>query len=130
MILVKMLDTVGGKEYALWQCGRCNQPPRRLGFKIGRNMRACYQCQQRQRLEEVEEVFKPKNLNIEIRECLMCGLGFESKGFWNRRCPSCNEKISYIETENNYKRVKHDATMQMVGDCVASEEEMIRGMLY
>lgn len=130
MILVKMLDPVGGKEYALWQCGRCNQPPRRLGFKIGRNMRACYQCQQRQRLEEVEEVFKPKNLNIGIRECLMCGIGFESKGIWHRRCPSCAERIAYIETENNHKRVKHDMTMMLIGDHVGSDEEMIRGMIY
>lgn len=129
MILVKMLDPVGGKEYALWQCGRCEKVVR-LGWKTGRNMRACYQCQQRQRLEEVEEVFKPKNLDIDIRECLMCGTGFKSKGVGNRRCPSCAEKISYIEVENNHKKVKHDATMQMIGDCVASEEEMIRGMIY
>lgn len=129
MILVKMLDPVGGKEYALWQCGRCEKVVR-LGFKTGRNMRACYQCQQRQRLEEVEEVFKPKNIKIDIRECLMCGVGFESKGIWNRRCPSCNERVSYIEVENNHTRTKHDAVMQMVGDCVASEEETIRGMLY
>lgn len=129
MIFLRMLESVDGKDYALWQCGRCEKVIR-LGWKTGRNMRACYQCQQRQRLEEVEEVFKPKNLNLAIRECLMCGIGFESKGVWNRRCLSCNEKISYIEVENNHKRVKHDVTMQMVGDCVASEEEIIRGMIY
>lgn len=130
MILVKMLEPVNGKEYALWRCGRCSQPPMRMGYKVGRNRGECYQCEQRTRFQEVEEVFQPKNLNPAIRECLMCGIGFESKGIWNRRCTSCNEKISYIEVENNHKRVKHDATMQMVGDCVASEEEMIRGMLY
>ena len=130
MILVKMLDPVGIKEYALWRCGRCSKIIR-VGFKIGRNMRACYQCQQRERNESsYVAVYAHKNLDVAIRECLSCGLGFESKGRWNRRCPECFDRSLYIESENNFKRVKSDAMMKLIGDCVASDEGLIRGILY
>ena len=129
MILVKMLKSRNGKEFALWQCGRCSRKMR-LGFKVGRNRGECYQCEQRTRLQEETEVFRPKNLNIKIRECLMCGIGFESYGIDNRRCPSCSEKVSYIETENNFKSAKSDEMMKLVGDLVGSEEELIRNLIY
>jgi len=130
MILVKKLDPVGAKEYALWRCGRCDKVVR-LGFKVGRNRGECYQCEQRTReRESYVAVYAHKNLDIAIRECLSCGLGFESRGKWNRRCPECLDKSLYIESENNFKRVKNDAMMKLIGDCVASEEGLIRGILY
>lgn len=101
-----------------------------LGFKIGRNRGECYQCEQRTRLQEMVEVFKPKNIDTKIRECLMCGVGFSSWGIANRRCPACAEKISYIETENNLKNAKSDEVMKLVGDRVGSDEELIRNLIY
>ncbi len=130
MILVKMLESVGQKEYALWQCGRCSKVIR-VGFKIGRNMRACYQCQQWERAQEsMVAIYKHKDISVAIRECLSCGLGFESKGKWNRRCPECLDRSLYIESENNFKRVKNDAMMKLIGDCVASDQDLIRRILY
>lgn len=130
MILVEMLEQVRGKEYALWKCGRCDRPPIRLGFKTGRNMRACYQCQQRQRLQEVEEIFAVKNLDVAERTCLMCGDKFKSRGNWNRRCQGCAPRAAIIAEENNLRGVKHDSTMRLIGDCVASDEELIRQLVY
>lgn len=129
MILVKKLEQVRGKEYALWKCGRCEKVVR-LGFKTGRNMRACYQCQQRQRLQENGDVFAVKNLDVAERTCLMCGDKFKSRGNWNRRCPGCTPRAAIILEENNLRGVKHDSTMQLIGDCVASDEELIRQLVY
>ncbi|QGH73419.1 MAG: zinc-ribbon family protein [Podoviridae sp. cty5g4] len=130
MILIKMLESVGAKDYALWRCGRCGRSIR-AGFKVGRNMRACYQCQQREReRESISATFRHKDISPAIRECLSCGLGFESEGKWNRRCPTCLEKADYIETENNFKRAKSDALMKTLGDRAVSDEELVRGILY
>lgn len=130
MIFVKMLEPVNGKDYALWKCGRCNQPPMRLGYKIGRNRGECYQCEQRIReRESTVAVYRHKDTDVKIRECLMCGFGFESKGIWNRLCSTCSGSTDYIEEVNNLKAAKHDAVLQLVGDYMASEESIIRGMV-
>ena len=129
MRFVKMLEPVNGKEYALWQCGRCPNIVS-ASYKTGRSMRACYQCQRRQRSQEVEEVFAVKNINIAERTCLKCGRLFESKGNWNRRCPKCVGVVAVIEGKCNFKSVRHSKTMQLVGDCVVSDEELIRQLVY
>lgn len=132
MILVKLLGkNAQGKEFAKWQCGKCNAEMI-LGREIGRNRGECYVCEQKTRQHEsYHAVYTPKSDNKE-RTCLMCNKNFKSMGSFNRRCPKCEPKAYFIEKYHSVKNANKttDGRALKVKMEEPSDEENIRLILY
>ena len=131
MILIEMLESVNGNQYALWQCKVCGVSIK-LGYTVGKNLGCCKFCRTTygvRHYNKLSQAVRDRKKQAK-RLCLMCGEEFLSPSAGHRRCGKCRDWVEVNQDTHAFRRGLKTFDPGMARNRIESDEDLVKTICY